>query len=311
MTQNVMSGYYGQPYQQSIDPNRPMDSFMQQGMVPDMVQGMIDTTMGGDEGQTLDEIISQNDRELQRRRSTYHPDLQSNGSQQTRAQRSATLDFAASKHPDRPDFHFDQSPAPTSMPGQRPETGRPQKGSDPRKARSRENLALDTHFNQLNPAFASMANYSPAMMTSTPPDLDPTSQFLSSNLEIPMSFDSGGGGDRTPMNIQPQIEQQPLYTASPTHQCYSPAYHGLGHDSPVGHGSSMEQSFLDKVSRMRMPDSMQNMSIMNGQATSPHHVMPNKRGSNISLPSPALPPPTSVPPNANLGIRSTYDNGGK
>lgn len=312
MTQNVMSGYYGQAYPQSMDPRRAMDSFMQQGMVPDMVQGMVDSTMAGGEGQTLDQIISQNDLELQRRRSTYHPDFQSNGNQQADTRQPSMLEFdASSKHPDRAEFQFGPSPSQPSMPGQIPDTGQPQKASDPRKIRSRESLALDTRFNQMHPAFSTMSSFSPAMMTSTPLDLDSTSQFLSSNMEIPMTFENAGG-DRTPMNIQPQIEQQPIFSASPTHQTFSPLFQGLGHDSPAGCNTSMEQSLMDKANQMRMSDSMQNMAGINGQGISPHIVMPTTRGSIVSTTtSPPLPQPTSAPSNPNLGVRSPYGNGGK
>jgi PAS domain-containing protein len=311
MAQNVMSGYYGQPYQQSVDQNRSIDSFMQQSMVTDIVPGMLDTTMTGEEGQTLDQIISQNELELQRRRSTYNPGFSPNGDQRNHARRSSGMEFGAPKHQDRADFPFNPSPPQPSMPGQIPDPERSRKESDPRRIRSRESLALDTRFNHMNPAFGSMSSYSPAMMTSTPLDLDPTSQFLSANMEIPMSFENAGG-DRTPMNIQPQIEQQPMFTASPTPQPFSPMFQGLGQDSPASRNQSMDQSLMDKVSRMGMPDSMHNMSVMNNQGNSPRSVMPLKRGSGGStMTSPPRPPPTSVPQPPNPDTRSTYGNGSK
>lgn len=312
MTQNVMSGYYGQPYQHSPDPDRSIESFMQQqGMVTDLVPGMLDTTMTGDEGQTLDQIISQNDLELQRRRSTYHPDFTSDGDQQNHVRSSSGMDFGSSKHPDRADFLFDPNPPQTSMSGPIPDAEHAGKVSDPRRRRSRENLVLDTRFNHMNPQFSSMSNYSPAMMTSTPLDLGPTSQFLSANMEIPMSFENVGG-DRTPMNIQPQIEQQPMFTASPTHQPFSPMFQGLGQDSPAGRNQSMDQALMDKVSRMSMPDSIQSMSAINGQGSPPRSLMPVKRGSSGStMTSPPLPPPTSVPQPTKADTQSGYSNGSR
>jgi hypothetical protein len=310
MAQNVMSGYYGQPYPQPIDPDPGMDQFMHQGMGPDMVQGMVDTTMAGDEGQTLDQIISQNDLELQRRRSTMNPEYRSDGDQKPHEGRASMMDFASSKHPDPGDFHFDPSPPHTSMPGQIGDTGQPQKASDPRKLRSRENLALDTRFHHMNPAFASMSTYSPTMMSSTPLDLDHASQFLSSNMEIPMNFDAAGG-NRTPMNIQPQIEQQALYTASPTHQTFSPMFQGLSQDCPAGHPASMDQSLMEKVARMRMPESLQNMSLIRTQGTSPPRSVPTARGSGVStMASPTHPQPSNAPPSAKVDM-SPYGNGSK
>lgn len=309
MARNVMSGYYGQQYQQSMDPSRSMDTFMQQDMVPDMV----DTTMVGDEGQTLDQIISQNELELQRRRSTLNSAYQPNGNEEADAQRSSMLDFASSKHPDRPNFQFDPSPPHPAMSGPLAETGQSQKTSDPRKMRSRESLALDTRFSRMNPAFGSISSYSPAMMSSTPLDLDHSAQFLS-NMEIPMGFD-GASGDRPALNVQPQIEQQPqqaMFPASPTHQTFSPMFQNMGQDSPAGHGSSMDQSLMDRVSRMRMPDAMQNIPGLKTQGTEPRSIMPTTRGSGISaMASPAHPPPSTAPPNVNARIRSPYGNGSK
>ncbi len=314
MTQNVMSGYYGQPFQSSIDPRRAMEPFMQHGMVPDMSPDMGDTTMAGGEGQTLDQIISQNDLELQRRRSTYHPDFRSNGEDHTHARGSPMLEFGSSKQRDRADFQFDASPPHPPLLSQVADTAQPppRRASDPQKTRARESLALDTRFNHLNPAFGSMSNYSPSLITSAPLDLDPASQFLSSNTEIPMGFDTASG-DRTPLKIQPQIEQQqPIFTASPTHQPVSPVFQGLGHDSPAGRSTCMDQSLMDKVSRMRVPDSMQSMSVMNHQGTPPHHIMPTTRGSGGStMTSPAHPPMSGAPPNVNADMRSPYATASK
>ncbi|ERF68872.1 hypothetical protein EPUS_04524 [Endocarpon pusillum Z07020] len=311
MAQNVLSEYYGQQYQQSMDPSRSMDTFMQQDLVPDMVPGMVDTTMVGEEGQTLDQIISQNELELQRRRSTLNSAYQPNGDEEADAQRSSMLDFASSKHPDRPNFQFDPSPPHPAMSGPLAETGQSQKTSDPRKLRSRESLALDTRFNRMNPAFGSISSYSPAMMSSTPLDLDHSAQFLS-NMEIPMGFD-GVSGDRPAMNVQPQIEQQPqqaIFPASPTHQTFSPMFQNMGQDSPAGRGASMDQSLMDRVSRMRMPDAIQNIPVMKTQGTEPRSIMPTTRGSGISaMASPAHPPPSTAPPNVNARIRSPYGNG--
>jgi hypothetical protein len=307
MTQNIMSGYYGQPYQSSVDHNRTMDSFMQQGMASDISQGMVDTAMAGEEGQTLDQIINQNDLELQRQRSTYHPGFHSNDDHQSHTRRSSMLEFASSKDPDRADFQFDPSQSQPSMQGQMVDAGHPQKASQSRKLRSQESLALDTRFNQMNPAFCTVSNYSPAIMTSTPIDLDPTSQYLSSNMEIPMNFESAGG-DRTPMNIQPQIERQPIFTTSPTHQPFSPIFHSLGQDSPT----RMDQSLMDKVSQMRMPEQMRKMSAMNGQGAAARSVMPTTKGSSVpTMTSPAHPQQPNATPIGNLGIRSPYGNGSK
>ncbi len=74
----------------------------------------------------------------------------------------------------------------------------------------------------------------------------------------------------------------------------------------------MDQSLMDKVSRMRMPDPMQNMPVMKNQGTEPRSIMPTTRGSGMStMASPAHPPPLTGPPNVNVGIRSPYGNGSK
>lgn len=310
MTQNVMSGYYGQPgqpYQQPADPNPSLDSYMQQGMVPDMGSGILDSTMTVDEGQTLDQIISQNELELQRRRSTYQPNFSPDADPQSDPPRSSGLEFGPAKHhPDEAEFPFDPSPPQPSMSNQMSNPAHPQKISDPRRIRSREGLALDTRFNHVNATFSGMPNYSPAMITTTPLDLDPTSRFLS-NMDIAVAFEHVGA-DRTPLNLPGQMER-PMYTSSPTHQpTFSPMFRGLGQESPVAtRGQSLDQSLMNKVSRMGMPDPMTNMSTLNGQTRPSRSIIPIKRGSSgLTISSPPEPLSTMIP-----GPSSPYGNGGK
>lgn len=280
-------------------------------MVPDMVQNMVDTTMAGGEGQTLDQIISQNDRELQRRRSTYHPDFQSNGNQETHPRQGPVLEFGSTGHPDRVDYQFNPASSQLSLPSQIPDTGLSQKAPDPRKIRSRESLALDTRFSQLNPTFGSMSTYSPAMITSNPIDRDPNNQFLPSSMDIPLSFDNARG-DRASMNLPPQIEQQPMFGTSPTHQPFTPGFPILSQDSPAGRGTCIEQSLMDRVSRMRMPDSIQSISVMNGQGPSSRKLVPTANGSTVPATTPPThPPQSSFPPNATLVQRTSYGSGSK
>ncbi len=103
-----------------------------------------------------------------------------------------------------------------------------------------------------------------------------------------------------------------MFTASPTYQAFSPMFHNMGRESPAAHGPSIDQSLMEKVSHIRMPDNMQNMPVMKTQGTEPRSIMPTTGGSCIStMASPAHPPPSAVPPNVSTGVRSPYGNGSK
>ena len=147
------------------------------------------------------------------------------------------------------------------------------------------------------------------MITSAPIDLDPSSQFLNQDMEMPMNYE-GPGGDRTPMNLQPQLEQQNFFSASPD-QTFSPMFQ-LGQDSPAGTNQAMDQSLMEKVSGMRMPDPMQGMNLLPGQESSPPQGLIQSGQGDPNMASPHHTQQADGTRGAGLGItRAQFTTTGK
>lgn len=274
-----------------------MDQFLQQGMMPEAPHEM-DQTMTG-EGQTLDQIISQNNRELQRRQSSYRQ-FSGNGAPPSHNRNSSLMDYEQPKPSEEAGFPFD-SAASNTVPGHLANAEHTQKGADSQRIRSRENLALDTRFGQVAPGFSNMPNYSQSMITSAPLDLDPSSHFLNHGMEMPLNYEAPGG-DRTPMNMQSSMEQPNFFSTSPEQQNFSPMFH-LGQDSPAGAGQTMDQTLMDKVSRMQMPDTIQGMNVLQASSSSPSQAMVQASAGTMTSPQHIQATSGAV---SGLGIRGQY-----
>lgn len=231
---NGMQDMYGQPYPQ-MDPQGPMDGYGQ-----DTNMHNLDSQMLG-QSQTLDQIIQGNNNEMMRRRSAYNPDqFQPNG-HEGRGRRLSMMEFGTS---DLADFAFDPNPAPPQMPQGMSNMMSPAKALDPRRVRSKDDLTLNTQFQQMstnyqmnNPAVTS---YSPTMMGNT--IAEDSHSYMTSGMDMPMDFDSMGG-DATP------TMQHPMYSESPMSTGF-PAYRSSKHD-PGG----TQASPTKPMSNSRTPNS--------------------------------------------------------
>lgn len=251
---NGMQDLYGQPYPQ-MDPQGQMDGYGQ-----DANMDNLDAQMG--QSQTLDQIIQSNNAELMRRRSAYNPvQYQPNG-HDSRGRRSSLMEFGTS---DLADFAFDPNPAPTQMPQNMSNMMSPAKALDPRRVRSKEELALNTQFQQMSTNYnmnnPNASTYSPAMMGSGMGD--DSNNFMNTGMDMSMDFDSIAG-DGTPLNTSHAM-QQSMYTDSPMSAAYPVSYPtnhdpGGGHSSPTTpmHSSRtphsagpVQQNFLTKKTSMR------------------------------------------------------------
>jgi hypothetical protein len=275
---------------QNLD--QSMGQSMDRNLDQSMVQGRGETiASSGAEGQTLDQIISQNDREMQWRRSGYHQssfDSNCHPPQRSHTPSSSILEFDSPKTAEPADFHFDPNASshPT-LPGRMQEMGMHGEASDnPGEIRSHDGLALDTHFAGMHTGFGQMSDYTSGLATNASLSLDPSSHYLAANMDVSMTFDSGTD-DHPPMNTQPQIEQQPIFT-SPVQQSFSTSlFQSLGHDTPANHSLPMDQSLMDRVSQLRMPESRPSMSGVNRRATSPrsHLSISGPSGDSMNTPS--------------------------
>jgi len=186
---NGIPGYYGQSYP-SIDARQAMDEYSQDTNMADPA-GAIDSAMGGQ--QTLDQIISHNNQEMMRRRTTYQPQYQQDEHTEIHMRRASMMEFSATSSSDLAEFQFDPNPVHAAMSNQLSGMIPSPKPLDAGKAPSRDDLSLDIQFSQM-PHFEQIPNvstYAPALMSSTPINLDATSSYLPHSMDVSMDFDSG------------------------------------------------------------------------------------------------------------------------
>lgn len=240
-------------------------------------------------GQTLDEIIQQNNKELQRRRSYQtHP----NGnrySQEIDTRRASMLEFGSSPgNTDLESFQFDPSPVPpsTSIPRVSGIAQRRLESQRARRSQPGDSLALNTQFQPLTGVFGSMTQ-SPVYqqpLSSEPLDIDVTGSYMPQSMSMDMDYtvglDTDHGGDMTPLNVFSHGNFSSAMTTSPIHHDMPNSLRGPNQDPGGGQLNGEEQVLMDKMPNMNMSD--------------PLHV------------SNGLPPPSSLPvTNAQLSGNGT------
>lgn len=268
---NGMQDLYGNPYPQ-MDPQGQMDGYGQ-----DANMDNLDGQMLG-QSQTLDQIIQSNNAELMRRRSTYNPNQYQSNGHEDGGRRSSMMEFGTS---DLADFAFDPNPAQPQMPQNVSNMMSANKSLDPRRVRSKDELALNTQFQQMSTNYMTnnpnAASYSSAMMANAL--RDDSSNFMSSGMDVSMDFDSVSG-DATSMGTSHAI-QQPMYSDSPMSATF-PVSYPSNHDAGGGHGSPSTP-----VSSSRTPHAA-------GAVPAQHNFL-NKKNSMRRHPSaPMAPSPLSI-----------------
>lgn len=278
--------------------------------------------------QTLDQIISQNNQELMRRRQTYNPSYHQ-GSQHDQNRRASMLEFSSSNNSDLADFQFDPNPQHaaisnhiTNMPAVT------QKSLDPRKVRSREDLSLDTRFSQMSSYDGGpMSAYPASMIPNTNMNLDHSNNYLAQNMDMGSDYD-GMSPDIGQINMTSNQAQQAMYTTSPVAANFPIQYSTTNHDpggavSPANgqmmrmsqaptSSASTPQRFLGKsqsqIRRNPMMPSPLSLSAQNSMSStmqSPAHVppgttaaqhQPRSRRASMDLQSPFLNQPSTEAP---------------
>ncbi|KAK5942469.1 hypothetical protein PMZ80_005034 [Knufia obscura] len=225
---NGMPNMYGQTYP-GLEPQMSMDGYPQD--IP--MEGLDNSMMAHGSTQTLDQIINQNNQELMRRRQTTHqPQFRSNshgGHDQNR--RASMLEFGTSNNGELTDFEFDPAPRIAPMPNQFTNIGgMPQKGLDPRRVRSREDLSLDTRFSQM-PNFenGSMSAYPASMLPNTTMGMDGTNSYLPQDMGMGNDYDNMAA-NMGASNMSSGQAQQGMYTTSPIAANFAMQYPDIGHD---------------------------------------------------------------------------------
>jgi hypothetical protein len=166
------------------------------------------------------------------------------------------LEFGAPLSDDLADFQFEPNPATSILPNPIGDIAATQKSLDPRKVRSRENLNVNTRFPPLDSTFSPYPNtssYSPALMSGVSMNLD--AQYMPQNMDLSMDYENPSG-DLIPMNLHSSTNQQPLFTESPLNQTFPPTYPDRIQDRAGIDVVSDEQTLMERVSHMNMPDAI-------------------------------------------------------
>ena len=322
-----LNDYYDRQYS-AEDLQRAADLNHQDAILGMMVQSGMDTT-GMVGGQTLDEIISQNSKELLRRRSYNH--MSSYGSSQTGQdrdpRRSSMLEFGPGSSSDLEGFQFDPTPNPASSGIHRPGSiaQRRLDGQTARRRESAENLALNTHFQNLNANYSPVASSSPYRQSLEPSDslnMDMSNGYLQNSMLMAMDYSAGGidqddNGDVTAISMFPQGTFTTNVTSSPIHQNLSNSLRGPMQDPGGGNTNGQgDNDSIDKIPNMQMSDQMKNLHVNLSQSSMPTS-MPTSMPMQNTAPvgqinglsnfhqTPKPPPPQS----ANLDTSSVFANG--
>lgn len=229
------TGFYGPPYARS-DPHHTLEGYTQDETMGGIDPSALDASALG-QAQTLHQIINQNNEELMRRRNNY-PAQYRHGSHD-HGRRASMLEFSSNVDGDLADFQFDPNPNEATLAMAPSNIMSVQKGLDPRKVRSREDLALNTRFSQMNTNFDAMqavTNFSPLVISSTSIPTESSTAYMPPEMDMSMDFDPVPGSTNAPS------VQDALYTASPIEQAYQMPYPIGGHDTSRGSMSPQVQS---------------------------------------------------------------------
>jgi PAS domain S-box-containing protein len=282
-------GFYSQSYH-GADPQQSMDGYTQDDNMTGMDTGEIDTTALS-QAQTLHQIIHANSQELLRRRTNYPQQQFHRHASQDPARRASMLEFSSNMDSDLADFQFDPNPQdqPMSIAPSVANMMSMQKPLDPRKVRSREDLALSTRFSHLNTSYDNMTgvnNFSPVMIPNNSVSGDASSSFMAPNVDMNLDFDAMGA-DTTPSGMRTSGMQDNMFSASPMDHDYSIPFsatsdHGGNNMSPqVQSGMALAQSMSPmpqnfRTSQLRRPPPLPSSLSMSTNAgssmASPMHV---------------------------------------
>ncbi|KAI9822445.1 MAG: blue light receptor [Pycnora praestabilis] len=313
-----MNGFFGRHYS-ADDLQRLAEMDVRGGGVMSMMgsDGMNPPGMIG--GQSLDEIINQNNKELHRRRSVQQQ-FADRGHQDNDLRRASMMEFGSGGNGVMNGFQFDPSTTNDVMGAARGEgTMRRQSGSDSGRRPSAGEIALNTRFTNVNSGFNGMpppssfqspSSYHSPLHPSNPINLDIAGTYPSTNMPMPLDFspsslEHASSSAVTPMSLYPHSFQPTL--SNPNMHANFPVTLGPQDEDPGGGtadarnstNEKAEQDVMDKLPNMQMSDRMQGVqkhlgqSSMGVQGTSPTprlHGLPDFNAPMKSLQDPSFEP---------------------
>lgn len=266
-----MNGYYGRQY--SADELQRLSQVNHQNAMMGLLGpgGMTDPGYG--EGQTLDDIISRNNKELQLRRNSQQysfgvPRL----SQDPDPRRSSMLEFGSGNHNDLDSFQFDPPPVHTSPTSHPHGGGIAQRRLESRRTQRRdsiESIGINTQFQDMTSGFGPMTQspvYHQGLNSAESMSMDVTSAYMPASLPMGMDYvgsglDQGQGADGSPMNLFHQGNFSSPLTNLSMHQQMPNPLQGPTQDPGGGRLSNgAEQDLMEKLPNMHMSDTMHTMN---------------------------------------------------
>lgn len=324
-----MNGYYSRQY--SADDLQRVAEMNNDGMMGILGPNGMDPSglMGG---QTLDEIINQNNKELQRRRSynQMHAYVATSMAQEHDLRRASMLEFGSGMNNTLDGFQFDPTtshpPAVMHRPGNLAQ--RRLESQSLGRRDSAETLALNTHFQSLSSNYSPIASssFQQSLAHADSHGLDLTGNYMTNSMLMGLDYSTGGldpddNGDVTPMTMFPQGSFAQDVTSSPLQQTISDPMRGPEHD-PGGGNLNGRGDHDEKLVNMQMTDQMtdpmadqlQNVPVNMSQASIP---LPNPASMNQMHGIAEFNPPAEPPPNGHLDLHvatngmtfQTGDNG--
>lgn len=251
-----------------------MSAFQQDGMVNTMDPGDMSNNVMG-QPQTLHQIISQNNEQLMRSRTTAQAQPQYRHHSHGANRRASISEFTSSMDGGLADFQFDPNPVETG-----PMLSMAQRSVDPRRVRSRDDLSLDVQFSQMNANFTDMSG----MPYST--GIEPSSTYVP-HVGYNMSHDMGSGsiphGTPIPLNTTTMPLDStmvaPVYSQSPSSHSYPMTFGPTGSNQAVhAMGAPMLPNQMSNIKAIQRVSTMPNMPNM------PQSFTPSSN-STLSLPS--------------------------
>ncbi|KAL8829468.1 MAG: hypothetical protein Q9170_006156 [Blastenia crenularia] len=316
-----IGAYYGQQY--SIEDMGKMEDIDPDAMVGYMTSNGMDTSamMGG---QTLDQIIHQNSKEMQRRQSFHQSQpFPHNRLPMDRDPRrtSSMLEFGGMGNSSELEgFQFDPSTVPQNLGMQRPPTV-PQQSLEGQSMRRRdppENLALNTQFHNIRHPYTPMTSASPFPQSAfNQPDplsgLDMTPNYMNNHMLMGMDFSAGplsreNSGDMSTLNMYSQNQMSPHISTSPMQQAIPHPIRTSIQDPGGGPIDHTGDQGLNGNTQLQMQELAPNMS---GEMSPQTEDMQAAEPTHLLLDTPEYseepPPPAQQPPGANLDISTMAD----
>ena len=296
--------------QASADDLQRMAQANQQARMNSMMMNTGMGDMGMIRGQSLDELVIENNKE-QQRRNFQHLGNAAPG-QHGNLRRLSMMEFGTGQGSGMDHFNF-QNPSMVSNAASVPNGSvlakqRMESQREAMRRQSADDLGLDTRFDDMNPSFGNMTQ-SPIFqqpMDTDALDLNPSGTFMQ---DVQMNMDYGGSMDAevSPVpNSMPMFQQQsfsmPLSSSMPQQAGMPISPRDQDAESGVQEGA--EQTMLEKMPQMNMTDTMMDTGFDTSMIT-PASAPPNglSRGPTASSTSnnPAL---QGLPAGASSNLRS-------